>query len=205
MTLFGTSAKYIDAVAKAGLVADARRTGWTPCARSPRPARRSRRRASTSSTTASSATSTSRRSPAAPTSSDSSPAGIPTARSGAARFRRARSAMKVEVFDEAGRPVRESEGRARLHDAVSVDAGRFLERPRRPQVSRRVLRAISRRLASRRLRRADRARRPDHLRPLGRGPQPRRRAHRHGGDLPAGRAARRDRREPRHRPAVGRR
>ncbi len=71
---------------------DARRTGWTPCARSPRPARRSRRRASTSSTNASSATSTSPRSPAAPTSSVSSPAGIPMARSGAARFRRGRSA-----------------------------------------------------------------------------------------------------------------
>ncbi len=64
--------------------------------------------------------------------------------------------MKVEVFDEAGRSVREREGRARLHDAVSVDAGRLLERPRRPQVSRGVLRAVSRRLAPRRLRRADR-------------------------------------------------
>ena len=60
-----------------------------------------------------------------------------------------------------GRPLgAASEGRARLHDAVSVDAGGFLERPRWPQVSRGVLRALSGRLVSRRLRRADRARRP---------------------------------------------
>ena len=113
--------------------------------------------------------------------------------------------MKVEVFDESGRSVRRREGRARLHDAVSVDARRLLERPRRRQVSRRLLRTVSGRLVSRRLGRADRARRLDHLRPLRRRPQSRRRAHRHGGDLPAGGAARRDRREPRDRAAVGRR
>ena len=48
----------------------------------------------------------------------------------------------------------------------------------------------------------DRARRPDHLRPLGRDAQPGRRAHRHRGDLPPGRAAARDRRKPRDRPGL---
>ncbi len=69
--------------------------------------------------------------------------------------------MKVEVFDESGQAGARAEGRARLHDAVSVDAGRLLERPGRPKVSRRLLRTLSRRLAPRRLRRADRARWPD--------------------------------------------
>ena len=111
--------------------------------------------------------------------------------------------MKVEVFDDAGRSVREQKGELVCTHAVSVDAGRLLERRRRPEVSRRLLRSISWCLAPWRLRRADRTRRPDRLRPVGRRAQSRRRAHRHGGNLPPGRAARRDRREPRDRPAVG--
>ena len=56
----------------------------------------------------------------------------------------------------AGRPLRaRAERRARLHGAVPVDADRLLERRRRPQVPRRVLRALPERVASRRLRRAD--------------------------------------------------
>ena len=47
-----------------------------------------------------------------------------------------------------------------------VDAGRLLERPRRREVPRRLFRALPRRLVPRRLRRADRARRHHHLRPL---------------------------------------
>ena len=77
MTLFGTSAKFIDAVAEGRAVAARRRIGSTPCGRSRRPARRWRRRASTSSTSTSSATCTWRRSPAAPTSSAASSAAIP--------------------------------------------------------------------------------------------------------------------------------
>ena len=50
-----------------------------------------------------------------------------------------------------------------------------------------------------------RARRGDHLRPLRRGAQPRRGAHWHRRDLPPGRAARRSGGSPGHRPAVGRR
>ena len=65
-----------------------------------------------------------------------------------------------------------------------------------------LFRAVSRRVVSRRLRRADRARRPDLLRPLGRHAQSRRRAHRHRGNLPAGRTAARGRREPRDRPGL---
>ena len=110
MTLFGTSAKFIDAVAKAGLDADdVAPAGDRAHDHVDRIAARAGR-ASISSTSESSATSTSRRSPEAPTSSDSSPAAIRTAPSGAARFRRGRSAMKVEVFDEAGRSVRRQKG-----------------------------------------------------------------------------------------------
>ena len=38
--------------------------------------------------------------------------------------------MAVEVFDESGRPVARRKGRAGLHEAVSVDADRVLERSR---------------------------------------------------------------------------
>ena len=55
-------------------------------------------------------------------------------------------------------------------------------------------------VAPRRLGGAHGARRHDHLRPQRRDAQSRRRAHRHGGDLPPGRAAAGDHRESRHRP-----
>ena len=80
--------------------------------------------------------------------------------------------MDVDVFDEDGHPVARREGRAGVQVAVSVDADRLLERPRRRQVSRGVLRALPGRLVPRRLGRADRARRRDHLRPLGRDAEP---------------------------------
>ena len=100
--------------------------------------------------------------------------------------------MAVDVFDEDGRPVRGAEGRARLHGAVSVDAGRLLERSGRA-------RAIAPPTSTRfpdvwchgdyaELTEHDGI---DHLRPLGRDAQSRRRAHRHRGDLSPGRAARR--------------
>ncbi len=81
------------------------------------------------------------------------------------------------------------ERRARLHGAIPVHAGRVLGRPRRRALSRGLLRALPRRLASRRLRPAHRARRPRDPRPFRRRAEPGRRAHRHRGDLPAGRAA----------------
>ena len=38
--------------------------------------------------------------------------------------------MAVDVYDESGKPVREREGRARLHEALRLDAGDVLERSR---------------------------------------------------------------------------
>ena len=172
--------------------------------RSP-PARRWCRRASTTSTPRSRATSACPRSPAAPTSSPASCSAIRPGRSGAARSRRAGSGMQVEVWDDSGKPVRRREGRAGLHRALPLHAGRILERPRRAEIPRRLFRALPQRLVPRRLRRAHRARRPDHLRPLRRDAQSRRRAHRHGRDLPPGRAAARGGREHRHRPGLARR
>ena len=99
----------------------------------------------------SSRTCTWRRSPAAPTSSAASCGGNPNApvwrgeiqvrgaRDGRRRLRRGRPAGSDDA------------GRTRLHDAVSVDAGRLLERPGRREVSRRLLRAVPGRLVSRRL------------------------------------------------------
>ena len=52
--------------------------------------------------------------------------------------------MKVEVFDDDGRLGRRRAGRARVHGAVSEHAGRVLERSRRREVPRGVLRAVSR-------------------------------------------------------------
>ena len=37
--------------------------------------------------------------------------------------------MEVEVFDESGQPVREQKGELVCTHAVSLDAGRLLERP----------------------------------------------------------------------------
>ena len=104
-----------------------------------------------------------------------------------------------------GKPHGARQGRARLHEAVPVHADRLLERSRRQEVPRRLFRALSQHLAPRRLRRVDRARRHDHPRPLRRHAQSRRRAHRHGRDLPPGRAAAGGAGEHRHRPGLGRR
>jgi hypothetical protein len=96
-------------------------------------------------------------------------------------------------------------GRTGLHAPVSRDARRLLERPGRQQVSRGVFRALPGRLASRRLGQADAARRARHLRAQRCRAQSRRRAHRHGRDLPAGREAGRGGGVARHRPGLGRR
>ena len=112
--------------------------------------------------------------------------------------------MKVEVFDDDGAPLDRRQGRAGVHGALPVDADRLLGRPRRRQVPRRLFRHLSQRLAARRLCRLHRAWRHGDLRPQRRGAQPRRRAHRHGRDLPRGGAARRGRRGPGDRPGVGR-
>ena len=99
--------------------------------------------------------------------------------------------MKVEILDEQGNSVSRGKRRTRLHRAVSVDAGVLLERCRWRKVQKAYFSHSSERLVPRRSRAADRARRRRHLRPLGRDAESRRRAHRHGGDLPPGRADRR--------------
>ena len=91
--------------------------------------------------------------------------------------------MAVDVFDDDGPAAAARQGRARLHAAVPVDAGRLLERSRRREIPRRLFRALPRRLVPRRFRRMDRAWRHDHPRPLRRHAQSRRRAHRHRRDL----------------------
>ena len=134
----------------------ARRTTSPRCARSSRPARRSRRRASTTSTRREGRRAASPRSPAAPTSSRCFVLGNPTAAGVARRD-------PVPRPRHGGRGLRRRrpagarrEGRARLHRAVPVDAGRFLERSRRREIPRRLFRALPERLVPRRLRRADR-------------------------------------------------
>ena len=109
-TLFGTSPKLHRRGRQGGPLASDVALRWRPCARSRRRALRWRLRASTSSTSGSSATCTWPRSPAARISSVSSPGGIPMARYGAARSRRAALGMQVEVFDEAGQSVRRQKG-----------------------------------------------------------------------------------------------
>ncbi len=52
--------------------------------------------------------------------------------------------MAVEVWDDAGRPVRGRAGRTGVHQAVPLDAHGFLERRRRLALPRRLLRALSR-------------------------------------------------------------
>ena len=64
----------------------------------------------------------------------------------------------------------------------------FWNDPDGAQIPRRLFRALPRHLVPRRLRRVDRARRHRHPRPLGRHAQSRRRAHRHRRDLSPGRA-----------------
>ena len=175
MTHFGTSAKYIDALKKIGLGAAQGLPPLELARACSRPAARWRPRASTTSTSASRTTCACRRFPAAPTSSPASRSAARRGRCGAASCNAAALGMEVEVVrrgrqaDSGGHEA----GRARLHCAVSVDADRVLERPDGAQVPRRLLRALPGRLVPRRLRRADRARRHDHLRPLRRDAQSR--------------------------------
>ena len=152
---------------------------------------------------ASSTTSACRRSRAAPTSSRCFVLGNPTLPVWRGEIQCRGLGMAVDVFDDDGNPVRRrrrasSSARRRsrrcrsasgtIPDGAKYRAAYFERFPGR--------------LVPRRLRRDHRARRRDHLRPLGCDAQSRRRAHRHRGDLSPGRAARRGRREPRHRPGL---
>ena len=103
--------------------------------------------------------------------------------------------MRVEVFDDHDRSVRGEKGELVCSAPFPSMPHRLLERPGRRQISCGVLRAVPRRLASGRLRGVDRARRDDHPRPLRRSPESRRSSNWHCRDLPAGRAAGPSRRE----------
>ena len=144
VTLFGTSAKFIDAIAKAGVEPAGLASASTRCGRSRRPARRWPPRASTTSTSRSSA--------------DVHLASISGGTDIVALLRRrqsdraglarrdpgAGSSACGRGIRRRGPPGAGAEGRAGVHAAVSVDAARLLERSGRPQVPRRVLRALSR-------------------------------------------------------------
>ena len=99
-----------------------------------------------------------------------------------------RSGMAIDVVDADGDPLAPGRaGRARVQHAVPLDAARPLGRSRRRAVPRHLLRALPGPLAPGRLRRVDRARRRGDPRPVRRHAQPGRRAHRHRRDLPPGR------------------
>ena len=83
-------------------------------------------------------------------------------------------AVDAAAFDIDGNEVDGRAGRARDPLADALDAGRLLERPRRPPLPRRLLRAVPGRLAPRRLDHVHRTRQLRDHRPLGRDAQPRR-------------------------------
>ena len=189
MTHFGTSAKFIDAIAKAGLE-PRRRT------RLDAPARDALDRLAAGAgelrlrlPQRQAATSACRRSRAAPTSSPASCSASRSCRCGAARSRRAASAWRSRCSTSDGRPVRGEKGElVCTRPFPSMPVG-FWNDPDGAKYRAAYFERFPERLVPRRLRRADRARRHDHLRPLRRGAQSGRRAHRHGRDLPPGRAA----------------
>ncbi len=114
--------------------------------------------------------------------------------------------MAVDVYRrrrQAARPRRE--GRAGLHQAFPLDAGRLLERSRRQRNTAPPISSASPASgATATTPRCTRARRRHHLRPLRRRAEPRRRAHRHRRDLPPGRAAAGGAGIARHRPGLAR-
>ena len=113
--------------------------------------------------------------------------------------------MKVEVFDEAGHPIREQKGElVCTMPFPSMPVG-FWNDPDGRKYRAAYFERFPGVWHHGDYVELTRARWPGDLRPLGRRPQSRRRPHRDGGDLPTGRTARRDRREPRDRAAVGRR
>ena len=113
--------------------------------------------------------------------------------------------MAVEVWNEQGEAVVGEPGElVCVKPFPSMPVG-FWNDPDGSRYRAGVFRAFPRRMDARRPRRADRARRPDHLRPLRCRAQPRRRAHRHRRDLSSGGADSRGGRSARGRPGVGRR
>ena len=93
--------------------------------------------------------------------------------------------MAVAVYDDAGESVARTTRRIGMHQTVPQHAARLLGRTRRRALPRRLFRALQKRLVARRLRRNHRARRRHHPRQIGRHAKPRRRTNRHRGNLSA--------------------
>ncbi len=137
--------------------------------------------------------------------------GVPTEPVWIGEIQGAGLGMAVDVWDDQGKPVRQEKGElvcTRAFTAMPIgfwnDANdRFLERRQRCQVSRRLFRSVRQCLVPWRLRRMDRPWRPDHPWPLGRHAEPRRGAHRYGRDLQPGRATAGNTGGPVHRPGLG--
>ena len=134
------------------------------------------------------ATSASAASAAAPTSSPASRWRARRCRCIAARSRCAATAMKVDVFDERGRPFAGERASSCARRPSRACRWRSGTTPTAAGTARRTS-TSTRHVAARRLGGADGARRHDHPWPQRRHAQPRRRAHRHGRDLPPGGAA----------------
>ncbi len=189
VTLFGTSARFLDAIEKAGLDAQRRHTVWLDAsARSRRPGRRCRRRRSTTCTSRSSPMSISRPSPAARTSSVVSCWAIRMGRSGAARSRRPGSAWtSASSTSTAGRSRTMPGELVCATPFPSMPLG-FWNDPGDAKYRATYFERFPGRLVSRRLDSDDRAWRVRHQRAVGRDAEARGRADRHGGDLSAGRS-----------------
>ncbi len=113
--------------------------------------------------------------------------------------------MATDVFDPDGQPGgSRRKGRTGLHQRLPLRADGSWNDPTATRIHAAYF-ALPERLDARRLRRVDGPRRPRHPRPFGRHAQPRRRAHRHRRDLPPGREARRGAGVHRHRPGLGQR
>ena len=111
---------------------------------------------------------------------------------------------QARVVEPGGEAADRRGRRARDHRADAVDADLLLGRPGRQPLPRELLRDVPRHLAARRLDRDHRPRHGDHLRPLRRDDQPRRRPDGHERDLPGRPHPRRGRRRARARPAAAR-
>ena len=205
MTLFGTSAKFIDALRKAGLQADATRTTFDACAPSPRPARRCRRRASTSSTTR-----IKRDVHLASISGGTDIVscfvlGVPTEPVWRGEIQGPGLGMAVDVWDDDGRPSRGEKGELVCTRAFPSMPVGFWNDPDGEKYRAAYFERFDDVWCHGDFAEWTRAWRHDHPRPLRRHAQSRRRAHRHRGDLPPGRADAGDRRGALHRPGLGRR
>ncbi len=110
--------------------------------------------------------------------------------------------MAVNVFDDEGTPVRSQKGELVCTKPFPVMPVGFWNDPDGKKYHAAYFERFDEHLVPRRLLRADRARRHDHLRPLGRDAQPRRRAHRHRRNLPPGRAVAGNPRIAGHRPGL---